>query len=312
MIADDDIISRAVVKALLLKWGYDVLEAGDGIQAWDILKEKDSPQLILLDWMMPGIDGLELCRRLRQLDNNTYHYIILLTGRDSKEDIIGGLNAGADDYITKPFMPEELEVRLRVGRRISDLQQSLNEALEVQRYQAQHDLLTGIFNHAKILNILEKELYRANRQNSNLAVIMGDLDHFKKVNDSYGHVAGDAVLVEVALRMKNNIRLYDSIGRYGGEEFLLVLPGCSTEEAIIIANRIRESISQEPVMFNSTPIAVTISLGVAMKAAGDKTTAAELVQLADAALYKAKQNGRNRVEQAAEPSPYIPIERGWQ
>ena len=296
LIADDDIISRGVVKALLLKWGYEVLEVGDGNKAWNILKEKDSPHLVLLDWMMPEIDGLELCRRLRQSGDNTYHYIILLTGRDSKEDIIGGLNAGADDYITKPFMPEELEVRLRVGRRILDLQQSLKETLEVQSYQAQHDRLTKIFNHVEILNILEKELDRVGRQNGNLAIIMGDLDHFKKVNDTYGHVAGDAVLVEVAARMKNNIRIYDSAGRYGGEEFLLVLPGCTTEEAMIIANRILESISKEPVMFNNIPIMVTISLGVAVNRTGEKTKTTELVQLADAALYKAKQNGRNRVE----------------
>ncbi len=303
LVADDDIISRAVVKALLLKWGYEVLEAGDGNQAWDILKEKDSPHLVLLDWVMPGINGLELCRRLRQSGDNTYHYIILLTGRDSKEDIIGGLNAGADDYITKPFMPKELEVRLRVGRRILDLQQSLNDALEVQRHQAQHDRLTGIFNHVEILNILEKELDRARRQNGNLAVIMGDLDHFKKVNDTYGHVAGDAVLVEVAARMKNNIRLYDSGGRYGGEEFLLVLPGCNAEETMTIAYRILKSISKEPVMFNNTPITVTISLGVAVNRAGEKTTTTELVQLADAALYQAKQNGRNRVEL----TPHFPL-----
>lgn len=298
LIADDDTISRAVVKALLLKWGYEVLEVEDGKQAWDILKDNDSSHLVLLDWMMPGMDGLELSRRLRQSGTNTYHYIILLTGRDSKEDIIGGLNAGADDYITKPFIPEELELRLRTGKRILDLQQSLKEALEVQRFQAQHDRLTGIFNHVEILNILEKELDRAGRQNGNLAVIMGDLDRFKKVNDTYGHVAGDAVLVEVAARMKNNIRLYDSAGRYGGEEFLLVLPGCTTEEAIIIANRILESISKEPVIFNNTPIKVTISLGLAVNRAGETITATELVQLADTALYKAKQNGRNRLEQA--------------
>ena len=298
LIADDDTISRAVVKALLLKWGYEVLEVEDGKQAWDILKDNDSSHLVLLDWMMPGMDGLELSRRLRQSGTNTYHYIILLTGRDSKEDIIGGLNAGADDYITKPFIPEELELRLRTGKRILDLQQSLKEALQVQRFQAQHDRLTGIFNHVEILNILEKELDRARRQNGNLAVIMGDLDRFKKVNDTYGHVAGDAVLVEVAARMKNNIRLYDSAGRYGGEEFLLVLPGCTNEEAIIIANRILESISKEPVIFNNTLIKVTISLGLAVNRAGETITVTELVQLADTALYKAKQNGRNRMEQA--------------
>ena len=127
---------------------------------------------------------------------------------------------------------------------------------------------------------------------------MGDLDRFKKVNDTYGHVAGDAVLVEVAARMKNNIRLYDSAGRYGGEEFLLVLPGCTNEEAIIIANRILESISKEPVIFNNTHIKVTISLGLAVNRAGETITVTELVQLADTALYKAKQNGRNRMEQA--------------
>ncbi len=176
------------------------------------------------------------------------------------------------------------------------MQQSLKETLEVQSYQAQHDRLTKIFNHVEILNILEKELDRVGRQNGNLAVIMGDLDHFKRVNDTYGHVAGDAVLVEVAARMKNNIRIYDSAGRYGGEEFLLVLPGCTTEEAMIIANRILESISKEPVMFNNIPIMVTISLGVAVNRTGEKTKTTELVQLADAALYKAKQNGRNRVE----------------
>lgn len=296
LVADDDVISRTVVKTLLSQWGYMVLEADDGIQAWDILREKDSPQLILLDWMMPGLDGLELCRRLRQTEDNTYRYIILLTGRDSKKDIIGGLSAGADDYITKPFVSEELEVRLRVGKRIIDLQQSLSNALNTLRYQAQHDLLTGIYNHTKILKILEKEIYRAKRQNSNLSIIMGDLDHFKKVNDTYGHIAGDAVLMETASRMKNSIRLYDSIGRYGGEEFLLVLPGCDNREALVIASRILKAISEEPVLFNETPVKISISLGVAAKNAGDNTSTIELVQLADTALYKAKENGRNRVE----------------
>lgn len=299
LIADDDMISRAVVKALLLKWGYEVLEVEDGNQAWDILNEKDSPRLVLLDWMMPGMDGLELCRRLRQSNDDNYHYIILLTGRDSKEDIIGGLEAGADDYITKPFVPQELEVRLRVGSRILALQHSLQEALETQRHQAQHDPLTGILNHKEILNVLEKELDRAKRQGSSLAVIMGDLDHFKKVNDTYGHVAGDAVLVEVAQRMKDNIRLYDSLGRYGGEEFLLVLPGCTAEEAVLIAQRVLQSIRQEPVVFNDAPITVTISLGLAVNQGLGQITTTELVQAADSALYKAKQNGRNRIEQTA-------------
>ena len=298
LIADDDMVSRSVVKALLTKWGYDVLEAEDGNQAWDIPKEEDTPRLVLIDWMMPGIDGLELSRRLRRLDDNTYHYVILLTGRNSKEDIIDGLDAGADDYITKPFVAQELEVRLRVGSRILALQQSLQEALEKQSYQARHDPLTGILNHREILNILEKEINRSERQGNSLAVIMGDLDYFKKVNDTYGHVAGDAVLVEVANRMRHNIRTYDSIGRYGGEEFLLVLPNCAAQEAMLIANRILDNISKEPVMFNSTPIPITISLGLAVKEVGEILATADLVQAADTALYQAKKNGRNRIEMA--------------
>ncbi len=296
LIADDDQISRKVVKSLLSKWGYEAVEVGDGEQAWTILQEEDSPRLVIMDWMMPGIDGLELCQRLRESGDKNYHYIILLTSRDSKEDIIGGLNAGADDYITKPFMPQELEVRLRVGARIVALQQFLQEALAIQHYQAQHDPLTGILNHGAILRALEQELIRAERQDTSLAVIMGDLDHFKKVNDTYGHVAGDAVLVEVAKRMKNNIRPYDAIGRYGGEEFLLVLAGCKVEEAIQIANRILNNIQSQAIPFQDQEIAITISLGLAFNKVGENNELIDIVQAADTALYQAKQNGRNRVE----------------
>ncbi|MDD3852837.1 MAG: diguanylate cyclase [Syntrophomonadaceae bacterium] len=296
LIADDDQISRKVVRALLVKWGFEAVEAADGDQAWQILQEDDAPRLVLADWMMPGMDGPELCRCLREKSESSYHYIILLTSRDSKEDIVDGLNAGADDYITKPFMPQELEVRLRIGARILELQQSLQEALELQRYQAQHDPLTGILNHGEILRILEQELERSCRQNSDLAIIMGDLDHFKKVNDTYGHVAGDAVLVEVAQRIKNNIRLYDAAGRYGGEEFLLVLPGCSEEEALQIGRRILNNIEQQAIKFQDNNIAVTISLGLTCFKTGEQTNVSSLVQQADNALYKAKQNGRNRME----------------
>lgn len=296
MVAEDDQISRKVVKSLLKKWGFEAVEAEDGNQAWQILQADDAPRLILADWMMPGIDGVELCQRLRARSDSNYHYIILLTSRDSKEDILGGLNAGADDYITKPFMPQELEVRLRTGVRILELQQSLQEALELHRYQAQHDPLTGILHHGEILRILEQELERARRQNTNLAIIMGDLDHFKKVNDTYGHVAGDAVLVEVAQRINNNIRLYDTVGRYGGEEFLLVLPGCSRDEALLIGHRILKNIEQPAIQFQDNSIAITISMGLACFKAGEPTNIGGLVQAADNALYKAKQNGRNRIE----------------
>ncbi len=296
LIVDDDRISRMLVKKLLSKWGYEVVEAEDGEDAWNILQKEDSPRLVVVDWMMPGLNGPALCRRLREKGDKNYHYIILLTSRDSKEDIIGGLTAGADDYITKPFVPQELEVRLRTGRRILDLQQSLQETLEIKRYQAQHDPLTGILNHREILRVLEQELNRAERQNSSLAVIMGDLDHFKNVNDTFGHVAGDAVLVEIVQRMKNNIRPYDAIGRYGGEEFLLVLPGCALDEAKQIAIRILKNIQEHPVLFQGKAINVTVSLGLAFHKTGEHTELIDIVQVADSALYQAKQNGRNRLE----------------
>ncbi|MDD2619837.1 MAG: diguanylate cyclase [Syntrophomonadaceae bacterium] len=298
LIADDDQISRTVVKAQLSKWGYEVVEAIDGEQAWQVLQEEDSPRLVIIDWMMPGLDGLELCRRLRESGDKSYHYIILLTSRDSKDDTIGGLNAGADDYITKPYFAQELEVRLRAGARILNLQQSLEKALEVQRYQAQHDSLTGILNHREILKVLENELIRSERQRSSMAVIMGDLDHFKKVNDTYGHVTGDAVLIEVAERLRKSIRLYDTVGRYGGEEFLLVLPGCTKDEAVMIGHRILGSIASEPVQYQDYYIPVTISIGLAFNKTGAHTDLGEIVQAADTAMYQAKQNGRNRLELA--------------
>ncbi|MDD3269076.1 MAG: diguanylate cyclase [Syntrophomonadaceae bacterium] len=299
LVADDDQISRKVVKAQLLKWGYEVVEAEDGEKAWQILNEEESLRMVIVDWMMPGIDGLELCHKLRESGDKSYHYIILLTSRDSKDDIIGGLNAGADDYITKPYMAQELEVRLRAGARILNLQQSLEKALEAQSYQAQHDSLTGLLNHRQILQVLENEIIRSARQGSSMAVIMGDLDHFKKVNDTYGHVAGDAVLIETAERLRNNIRLYDKVGRYGGEEFLLVLPGCTMDEALMIGKRILESIANQPIKFQDYSIPITISLGLAFNDIGAATDLADIVQAADAAMYQAKQNGRNRLELAA-------------
>jgi len=296
LIADDDRISRMLVKSYLNKWGYESLEAEDGEQAWQILQE-ESPHLVVVDWMMPKMDGPDLCRRLRALGGeNCYYYIIMLTSRDSKEDIIIGLNSGADDYITKPFMPQELEMRLRVGKRILELQQSLQEALEAQRYQAQHDALTGFLNHVEILKMLDQELSRAERHGGKLTVIMGDLDHFKKVNDTFGHLAGDAVLVEVARRIKNDLRIYDAVGRYGGEEFLMVLPGCAPDEAELVAGRILNSIGSQPVLFKDSVMPVTISLGLAFNKVNGHTDLSEIVQAADSAMYLAKQNGRNRYE----------------
>jgi PleD family two-component response regulator len=217
-----------LLDATLRKWGYEVVVACDGVEAWKVLSEDDAPRLAILDWVMPGMTGPEVCRNVRELarDKENYTYILLLTSKSLKEDLIEGLEAGADDYITKPFDQHELKVRLRAGTRIIDLQRELIEAREELRDQATRDFLTRIWNRSSVLDTLHRELDRGKRDNKPVGVVLADLDHFKLVNDTYGHFAGDAVLREFARRMQISMRSYDTIGRYGGEEFLIILPGC--------------------------------------------------------------------------------------
>lgn len=299
LIADDDKISRLLLKNLLTSIGYEVLEAEDGERAWQILQEEPI-RLVVLDWVMPKIEGTELCKRLRAAKGEEYHYIIVLTGRNSSEDIIAGLQAGADDYITKPFLPQEFQMRLKIARRILELRKSMQEVLENQRYAAQHDILTGILNREEIIKILEKETHRAQRQKSKLSVIIGDLDNFRRINETYGNAAGDVVLTESAQRMKNALRIYDNVGRYGGEEFLLVLPGCSIDEARLIARRILNVIKNEPVQYHDNEIPLTISLGLACNNSSDDSDVNAIIQSADFAMRQAKEKGRNRYEVAEE------------
>ncbi|MGH9718733.1 MAG: GGDEF domain-containing response regulator [Bryobacteraceae bacterium] len=300
LIAEDDAISRRLLETVLVKWGYEVVVVKDGQQAWEALQTEDAPRLAILDWMMPGIDGTEVCKKVRERTTapNTapYVYILLLTARSQREDLVQGMEAGADDYITKPFDANELKVRLRAGRRIIDLQAQLLDAQEALRDQASRDPLTAIWNRTAIFDILRREVARSDRESSPLAVAMADLDHFKSLNDTYGHMAGDAVLREATRRMTSGVRSYDAVGRYGGEEFLIVLPGCDTRSAACRAERLRSAIATEPFDTSEGRITVTCSLGIASTAdSGDLDTDA-LIRSADAALYRAKHNGRNRVE----------------
>jgi diguanylate cyclase (GGDEF)-like protein len=304
LVADDNLVIRRSILALLVKWGYDPIVATNGDEAWEILQRTDSPRLALLDWMMPGMDGLTLCKSVRTLSALPYTYVILLTGKDSKEDMVSGLEAGADDYLTKPFDRYELEARLRTGERILGLQQELIAARDALKEQATHDQLTGLWNHGATMDILRNELSRGDRQGVPLTVTMGDLDHFKRVNDTYGHLAGDAVLREVAQRLRASVRIYDSVGRYGGEEFLVVSPGCQSSAGINQAERLRQVVSVKPISFQDAVISVTVSLGVATLDREIKGGVERLLGAADGALYRAKAGGRNRLEVAsAVPSP---------
>src|SRR6476660_9042834 len=208
LIADDSIVSRHLLEATLRKWGYEVVVAADGLEAWDALQGENPPRLAILDWVMPGLTGPEVCSRVRENSKNKedYTYIVLLSSKSQREDLIVGLESGADDYLTKPFDQHELKVRLRAGTRIIDLHRELVSAREELREQATKDFLTRIWNRSSIFGILERELGRAEREGRAVGIVMADLDRFKSINDTFGHYAGDIVLKEFARRMQISIR----------------------------------------------------------------------------------------------------------
>jgi diguanylate cyclase (GGDEF)-like protein len=294
--AEDNAVFQSVLRSLLTKWGYEAVIARDGLEAWDILQSNDAPRLAILDWMMPGLDGVEICQRIRAARREPYVYIVLLTARTEAQDVVEGMEAGADDYLTKPFNARELRVRLRAGSRILELQEQLLHAREALRVQATHDGLTGLLNHSAILESLRNELARANREAQPLAALMVDIDRFKSINDTYGHQTGDEILKEAARRMKGAVRRYDAVGRYGGEEFLILLPGCDSESGQLQAERIREALADSRFDAAGQAIHVTCSIGVAFRPFPSPGDAVNLVSEADEALYRAKELGRNRVE----------------
>jgi two-component system cell cycle response regulator len=301
LIADDSIVSRHLLDATLRKWGYEVVVACDGVEAWNALQAAEGPLVAILDWVMPGLTGPEVCRRVREREKekDTYTYLLLLTSKSLKEDLIEGMESGADDYITKPFDQHELKVRLRAGTRIIDLQRELVAAKDALREQATKDFLTRIWNRSSILDILQRELARGARENRPVGVVLADLDHFKSVNDTYGHFAGDAVLREFTRRMQGSIRPYDAIGRYGGEEFLVILPGSDDLNTAAQAERMRSSLDRLPMEINDEERLVTCSFGATSWQPGAEPDSEALIRIADDALYEAKRQGRNRVVQQA-------------
>ncbi len=302
LIADDDRVSCRMLKRTLEGWGYQVVTAHDGTAAMAALSERDAPRLAILDWVMPGLDGPEIIRRVRARGDEPYTYTMLLTSRSQKDDLVEGMDAGADDYLAKPFDVHELRVRLRAGKRLIDLQRELIAAREALRVQATRDALTGLLNRRAILERLAHNLELGERGDGALGVLMLDLDHFKAINDTYGHPGGDAVLVETSARMKTHLRRYDGIGRFGGEEFLVVLPGCDRGATLATAERLRRSLSEQPVTRCGAAIHITCSIGAAVHTREQPLDAEELIQAADRALYRSKALGRNRVTPAWELS----------
>jgi two-component system, cell cycle response regulator len=303
LIAEDDPIFRRILESWFKKWDYQVTAVENGLAAWEVLQQEDAPQLAILDWMMPGMDGIELCRKIRRRDHGPYRYVLLLTAKDDKQDVVAGLEAGADDYLTKPFDVDELRARVRAGKRILDLQAALIHAKDELQFAAAHDPLTGLWNRGAILDLLMREVSRRQRTADPLGVIMADIDYFKKINDTHGHLVGDAVLREVTRRLAVGVRPYDAVGRYGGEEFLIVFPGCNAANLVVGAERLRHCIADQPIETSVGQLPVTLSLGLASVEQGEKETldCEAFLRNADEALYAAKARGRNRVETAPVP-----------
>ena len=292
LIADDDEISLRMMGMMLRKMGYEVVAVGNGRDALDKLLNPNGPRLALLDWMMPEIDGPQVCRSLRAAYEHQYVFVILLTSNDTREDLVEGLDAGADEYLTKPCNSAELKARLLTGDRILQLEDKLVAAREEMRFKATHDALTSLWNRGKILEALDDAL----RHVESMAVLMCDIDHFKAINDQHGHLVGDAVLRELASRMRGAIRANDLIGRYGGEEFLVVLNGCDASRMPERAEKLRKAISEGSFHSDAGEISLTISIGAVAVERKDSTTSVEtILNLADAALYQAKEEGRDRV-----------------
>jgi diguanylate cyclase (GGDEF)-like protein len=295
LVAEDEAVSRRLLETMLFRAGYEVLSTADGNIAASMLTAADGPRLALLDWMMPGTDGPTVCREVRRQREQPYVYMLLLTSKESKDDVIAGLESGADDYLTKPFHAEELKARLRTGQRILSLEDKLVEAREQMRFKATHDALTALWNHGMILDLLQREVSRAQREGNSVAILMCDLDHFKRINDSYGHLVGDELLQETARRLSNSVRPYDAVGRYGGEEFLVLMPGCDAPRARERAEEIRVSVGECPVITAHGPVTFTLSVGALASGDWGRASAEQLLKEVDGALYRAKEAGRNRV-----------------
>jgi len=298
LIAEDDILSCRALEEFLNKWGYKPTVAHNGKQAWEAfqeniknirLDEKRALRIAILDWEMPGMDGIELCKKIRQLAknrNDIYIYIILLTGKDRQEEIIKGLSAGADDYITKPFDYMELRVRLKNAERVILSQ-------DRERERATTDNLTQLWSRNKILEFLSEETEREGRYGEITGVIMADIDFFKKTNDTHGHLVGDQVLREVAQRLKSSMRRYDKIGRYGGDEFIAVFPRCGSKQIKSVAERLRLSVSSKDINTSAGPLKITISLGATCSENHPSISSEELIKTSDRALIDAKKKGKN-------------------
>jgi diguanylate cyclase (GGDEF)-like protein len=302
LIADDDVTSRLVLTGVLTKNGHEVVATVDGTQALEAMQRPDAPKLAILDWMMPGLAGVDVCRRVRAEPSDHPPYLILLTSRGEKADIVTGLEAGADDYLAKPFDPGELQARVDVGRRMVELQVTLSEARDALDYEARHDPLTGALNRRAFNEILSRELAGERRHKHGLALGICDVDQFKRVNDTFGHQAGDEVLCGIVRRLQTTLREHDVLGRYGGDEFVVLTDHVGGDAALVPYERACAAVANGPIPTKAGDVSITITFGVKVWRTDDTEDA--LLAAADAALYQAKQAGGNRARLAPDAGAF--------
>ncbi len=295
LLAEDDPVSLRLLEKKLKDWGYRVFKARNGKKAWELLKTA-RVRIAILDWMMPALEGPELCSRLRQIRKPHYTYLILLTARNTSLDIVQGLEAGADDYMTKPINLMELQARLKAAHRIIELEENLLKTQKKLQKLATTDSLTGAWNRRTVLEFLREELNRYRRGGPPFGLLMIDLDHFKNINDQYGHQAGDIVLKQLVQLIKINLRNYDRVGRYGGDELLILLPGSDVYHTGLVAARLLSLAKETKIRINQRlQLGLTMSIGGTSADSISKPKPETIVQTADRALYLAKKLGRYRV-----------------
>jgi diguanylate cyclase (GGDEF)-like protein len=298
LVAEDDLVSLRLLQACLVEWGYEVTGVTDGQKALEVLQSPESPRLAILDWVMPGLDGIEICRAVRKRNKRPYIYILMLTSKVRKQDIVESLESGADDYLIKPYDPQELRARLRAGRRILDLQEQLGSAHRLIEAQMTVDPLTGVWSSNVIRDILKLQLALSFQSDSPMGLTIASIDNFEDITATFGPVAGDAVLREVARRIRGALRPPDSIGRSVTDEFVMVLPGCDAPTAASLAERFRARVDRRDVDTSEAMIPVTVSLGVVITPSQKALDLDTAWRLATEAVARAKANGHNRVELA--------------
>lgn len=295
LVVDDDAVSRQILRAVLEHSGFEVVEFHDGLEAWEYL-QRDPIRLIITNWMMPHMDGLELTRHIRAAGFLSYIYIILVTGNDTKAEVVNGLGAGADDYLIKPFDVKELAARVAIGKRILDLEDWHKDSLTTMEHMAMHDSLTELLNRRAIYTHAEAEMNRAKRSNQSVCLAMVDVDNFKHINDRFGHLAGDRALHLVAERLVSSVRNYNWVGRWGGDEFLLVMPECNEEVARLVCERILSSVRGEHILLQEgQSVEIHVSIGAVVVAGDEILPLDTIIQQADEVLYRAKQAGRDQL-----------------